>query len=59
MRRKPILLDKSLPLRFCSEEKKLDKIAVLTSGGDYPGMNAGIRAVVRKACHQGLKVVVI
>ncbi len=48
MRREPILLDKSLPLRLCSEEKKLDKIAVLTSGGDYPGMNAGIRAVVRR-----------
>lgn len=35
----------------------MDKIAVLTSGGDCPGMNAGIRAVVRKACHLGLKVV--
>ncbi|TET92510.1 hypothetical protein E3J33_03605 [Candidatus Aerophobetes bacterium] len=35
----------------------MDKIAVLTSGGDYPGMNAVIRAVMRKACHQGLKVV--
>ncbi|MCK4523257.1 6-phosphofructokinase [Candidatus Aerophobetes bacterium] len=32
-------------------------MAVLTSGGDCPGMNVGIRAVVRKACHQGLKVV--
>ncbi|MEA1964279.1 MAG: 6-phosphofructokinase [Candidatus Aerophobetes bacterium] len=32
------------------------KIAVLTSGGDCPGMNACIRAVVRKAIHQGLKV---
>ncbi|MBC7173085.1 MAG: 6-phosphofructokinase, partial [Polyangiaceae bacterium] len=25
----------------------MDKIAVLTSGGDAPGMNAAIRAVVR------------
>ena len=25
-------------------------IAVLTSGGDAPGMNAAIRAVVRTAC---------
>jgi len=35
----------------------MEKIAVLTSGGDCPGMNAGIRAVVRKVYHQGLKVV--
>ena len=27
----------------------MKKIAVLTSGGDAPGMNAAIRAVVRKA----------
>jgi len=33
------------------------KIAILTSGGDCPGMNACIRAVVRKAIYQGLKVV--
>lgn len=31
-------------------------IAVLTSGGDAPGMNAAIRAVVRVALHNGLKV---
>ena len=31
-------------------------IGVLTSGGDAPGMNAAIRAVVRKALSQGLKV---
>ena len=30
-------------------EKEIKKIAVLTSGGDSPGMNAGIRAVVRSA----------
>ena len=30
-------------------KKKIDKIAVFTSGGDSPGMNAAIRAVVR-AC---------
>jgi len=29
------------------------KIAVLTSGGDSPGMNAGIRAVVRKCLFHG------
>ena len=31
-------------------------IAVLTSGGDAPGMNAAIRAVVRTALEKGLKV---
>jgi 6-phosphofructokinase 1 len=32
-------------------------IAVLTSGGDAPGMNAAIRAVVRSAIHRGWKVI--
>jgi 6-phosphofructokinase 1 len=36
---------------------KIKKIALLTSGGDSPGMNAAIRAVVRKAIHQDLEVV--
>jgi len=31
-------------------------IAVLTSGGDSPGMNCAIRAVVRSALSEGLKV---
>ena len=31
------------------------KIAVLTSGGDAPGMNAGIRAVVRTALSKGVE----
>ena len=31
-------------------------IGVLTSGGDAPGMNAAIRAVVRAGCELGLKV---
>ncbi len=31
-------------------------IGVLTSGGDAPGMNACIRAVVRTACEKGMKV---
>ena len=34
----------------------MKKIAVLTSGGDAPGMNAAIRAVVRQACANGKKV---
>ncbi len=32
------------------------QIAVLTSGGDAPGMNAAIRAVVRTAVDRGLEV---
>ena len=36
--------------------KKVETIGVLTSGGDAPGMNAAIRAVVRKALSRGLKV---
>ncbi|AGA69514.1 6-phosphofructokinase [Desulfitobacterium dichloroeliminans LMG P-21439] len=35
---------------------KIKKIAVLTSGGDAPGMNAAIRAVVRKGIYHGLEV---
>lgn len=31
-------------------------IGVLTSGGDAPGMNAAVRAVVRTACENGIKV---
>ncbi len=33
------------------------RIGVLTSGGDAPGMNAAIRAVVRKSIFHGLEVV--
>src|SRR5690554_4688574 len=33
------------------------KIAVLTSGGDSPGMNAAIRAVVRAAVYHGIECV--
>lgn len=36
---------------------KVKKIGVLTSGGDSPGMNAVVRAVVRSANEFGLKVV--
>ena len=36
--------------------KSVKTIGVLTSGGDAPGMNAAIRAVVRVAINKGLKV---
>lgn len=37
-------------------ENKIKTIGVLTSGGDAPGMNAAIRAVVRRGLSNGLKV---
>ena len=37
-------------------KNKVTKIGVLTSGGDSPGMNACIRAVVRTGIHHGLEV---
>ena len=38
------------------ENKNVRTIGVLTSGGDAPGMNAAIRAVVRTALGKGLRV---
>jgi 6-phosphofructokinase 1 len=35
---------------------KVTKIGILTSGGDSPGMNAAIRAVVRTGIYHGLEV---
>src|ERR1044071_8614651 len=37
-------------------QKKISRIAVLTSGGDSPGMNAAVRAVVRTGIYYGLEV---
>lgn len=37
--------------------KEIKKIAVLTSGGDSPGMNAAIRAVVRTGIYEGYEMV--
>jgi len=37
-------------------QKKIKRIGVLTSGGDSPGMNAAIRAVVRTGIYHGLEV---
>ena len=33
------------------------KIAILTSGGDAPGMNAAIRAAAKAAMAKGMKVI--
>lgn len=35
------------------------KIAVMTSGGDSPGMNAGVRSVVKMAIHKGCQAYII
>lgn len=37
-------------------KRKITKIGVLTSGGDAPGMNAAIRAVVRTGIYNGMEV---
>ena len=38
------------------ENKQIKRIGVLTSGGDAPGMNAALRAVVRTGIHHGMEV---
>lgn len=40
-----------------SVKQKIKKVAVMTSGGDAPGLNACIRAVVRTATFNRLKIV--
>ena len=39
------------------QTKKIKRIGVLTSGGDAPGMNAAVRAVVRDAVSQGIECI--
>jgi 6-phosphofructokinase 1 len=36
--------------------KKVTKVGVLTSGGDAPGMNAAIRAVIRTGLYHGMEM---
>lgn len=40
-----------------SENKNIKRIAVLTSGGDAPGMNSAVRAVVFSATGLGIEVI--
>jgi len=40
-----------------SSSRLIERIAVITSGGDAPGMNAALRAVVLAAEHDGIDVV--
>ena len=37
--------------------KEIKTIGVLTSGGDAPGMNAAIRAVVRRGLGKGMRMI--
>lgn len=47
-----MILDKKIEVKFF-----MKRIAVLTSGGDAPGMNAAIRAVVESGAHHGIEVI--
>ncbi len=42
--------------RYMEQKMKMNAIAVLTSGGDAPGMNAAIRSIVRTAVFRGVVV---
>ena len=35
----------------------MKRIAVLTSGGDSPGMNPAIRSITRTGLHKGLEII--
>jgi len=48
---------KCLSANRTGREDTVTKIAVITSGGDAPGMNAAVRAVVRTGIHHGCEVV--
>jgi 6-phosphofructokinase 1 len=43
-------------MKIARNNKKIKSIAVLTSGGDAPGMNAALRAVTRAGISAGLKI---
>jgi len=51
------MIPKNIHTDVLLNNKKLHKIALFTSGGDAPGMNAAIRAVTRAAVSNKLKVV--
>ena len=37
----------------------MERIGILTGGGDCPGLNAVIRGVVRKAAENNIKVILL
>ncbi len=46
-----------MPQKKLQANYKTKRIGVLTSGGDAPGMNAAIRAIVRRAAYSGIETV--
>ena len=50
-------IKKRIPKGVVSMENEVKRIGILTSGGDAPGMNACIRAVVRAALGRGIECV--
>ncbi len=51
-----MLLRKAVSCDKLSGMKTNERIGILTGGGDCPGLNAAIRAVVRRACVDGAEV---
>lgn len=58
-RRLESIQDMFEPFNPYKSEKRNGRIAMLTSGGDAPGMNAAVRAVVRMAIYKGFEVFTI
>jgi len=55
-RSKPACWQARSKIKRSKAPKRINSIAVLTPGGDAPGMNTAIRAVVRTAIYHGIKV---
>ncbi|MFD2609301.1 6-phosphofructokinase [Deinococcus taklimakanensis] len=53
----PLLFNLDEPTPAHPNPAGIRRVAVLTSGGDAPGMNAAVRAVVRTGAQQGVEVV--
>ncbi len=49
-------MNENTKIEVVNEIKKPKRIGVLTSGGDAPGMNAALRAVVRSGIYRGFEV---
>ena len=52
-----MMADKDKIVEQTEEKENVKSIAVLTSGGDAPGMNAAVRAVVRAGIGKGFRVI--
>ena len=47
------------PVKIPAQAPKRRRIGVLTSGGDAPGMNGAVRAVVRMAIHSDCEAIAV